>query len=423
MTDVTGSVSVNNSGGDQFNTNEERKTTPRAVNFDKDARSMEGAGAYPNYWSHKTRSGHTFIMDDSEGKETVTLQHRSGTGIQMRPDGGMLLTTHNGKYEVTFGENRVTISGAQDITVKGDASMRVYGNHNVTVHKDYNLTVLGDMNVTAKNMNRSIRGNMDTTAKNINKRVEGSSTYNTMGAHSVVSEGNMMVASRTQKAFFAGGKGIHASVTDQGDMTFKNEKGNMHMETKEGKFDAKFSDGTNEVTLLAKDGALHAQAAKAVNVESKQDKIQVKAKKDVGITATSGGVNVDAQSGGINMAATQNIVTKSTGGDVQIRSQGGNAQVLAGGQASIEGAGSTHVGQNQSTTNIVGGGSGVNVDALGGLLNLAGGLGLPFTGQIQQLSFIFDQIQSATGIPSISASKAQQPQEEPDASSEINSWK
>lgn len=409
MTDVTGSVSVNNSAGEEFNTNQERKTTPRDMTFDKDVRSMEGSGAYPNYWSHKTRSGHNFIMDDSEGKETVTLQHRSGSGIQMRPDGGVLLTTHNGKYEVTFGESRVTISGAQDITVKGDASLRVYGNHNVTVHKDYNLTVLGDMNVTAKNMNRSIRGNMDTTAKNINKRVEGSSTYNTMGAHSLVAEGNMMVASRTQKAFLAGGKGIHASVTDQGDMTFKNEKGNMHMETKEGKFDAKFSDGSNEVTLMAKEGAFHAQAAKAINVESKQDKIQMKAQKDIGLKSTSAGVNVDAPSGDFQAMAGQKVRVTS----------GNDMQMKAGGTAGFEGS-TTHVGGASGTTHVVGGD--VNVEPLSGLLNLAGGMGNPMSA-MSQLNFNFGDILSAQGTPSINAQKANQPQEEPDASGEINSWK
>ena len=79
-------------------------STPRQFNVDQDARSQKGGGEYPNYWSHKTRSGHSFIMDDSPGNETVTLQHRSGTAIQMRPDGGMTMTTHNGKYEVVFGD-------------------------------------------------------------------------------------------------------------------------------------------------------------------------------------------------------------------------------------------------------------------------------------------------------------------------------
>ena len=157
-------------------------STPRQFNVDQDARSQKGGGEYPNYWSHKTRSGHSFIMDDSPGNETVTLQHRSGTAIQMRPDGGMTMTTHNGKYEVVFGENRVTVSGAQDITVKGDASFRVYGDYNVTCHKDYNLTVLGNWNITAKNINKAVRGTIDTESKTMNTKTTGSQIFNSQGA-------------------------------------------------------------------------------------------------------------------------------------------------------------------------------------------------------------------------------------------------
>ena len=127
-----------------------------------DARKDGSAGSYPDYFSWKTRSGHIFQLDDSQGHETITLQHRGGTAIQMAHDGSLHITAHNGKYEITFGENRMTVSGAQDITVKGDASLRVYGDYNVTCHKDYNLSVLGNFNVTAKNHNRHILGNMDT---------------------------------------------------------------------------------------------------------------------------------------------------------------------------------------------------------------------------------------------------------------------
>jgi hypothetical protein len=38
------------------------------------------------------------------------------------------------------------------------------------------------------------------------------------------------------------------------------------------------------------------------------------------------------------------------------------------------------------------------------------------------LSFVFDQIQGAEGIPKITAERADQPTEEPDASGEISSW-
>jgi uncharacterized protein (DUF2345 family) len=410
MTDTSGVTgSVTTAQQDQFNTNQDRGTTPKAVNFDGDVRSMEGAGSYPNYWSHKSRSGHSFIMDDSEGKETVTIQHRSGTAIQMKPDGGMNITTNNGRYEVTFGENRVTISGAQDITVKGDASLRVYGDYNVTCHKNYNLTVLGDYNITSKNLNRSIRGNMDTEAKNINKRVEGSSTYNTLGAHSIVAKGNMTMASRTAKTYIGGSSGLHMHVTNNGDMTMKSEQGDMYMETKQGKLDGQFSDGSNKVSMVAESGAFHAQADKAVNVESKQDKIQMKAQQDIGMSSTSGGVNVSATSGNFQVNAGQKVRVNA----------GSDMQMNASGTAGFQGS-ETHVGQTAGTTHVVG--QAVNVDPSGGLLNLAGGLGIPMP-SMGQLPFNFGDILSAQGVQSITAQTVDRPQEEPDASSEIRSWK
>ena len=92
----TGSVTSagGSGGGDTFNDNSEGKTTPRKFNVDQDARGMQSGGQYPNYWSHKTRSGHNFIMDDSEGNETVTLQHRSGTAIQIDRKSTRLNSSH-----------------------------------------------------------------------------------------------------------------------------------------------------------------------------------------------------------------------------------------------------------------------------------------------------------------------------------------
>ena len=114
-------------GSGSVTINPQRKRSPKKYKVRKDSRSESKAGQYPNYMSYKSRSGHSLIFDDTAGQETVTLQHRSGTAVQMNPDGGLTMTTHNGKYEVVFGEDRLTISGAQDITVKGDASLRVYG--------------------------------------------------------------------------------------------------------------------------------------------------------------------------------------------------------------------------------------------------------------------------------------------------------
>jgi predicted phosphodiesterase len=173
----------------------DQKTTPKDWKGPPDARSVDGAGTYPNYHSQKTRSGHTFTMDDSEGAESITLQHRSGSMFQCLPDGAMQFVSHNGQYTFVFGENRVQITGAQDITVQGDCSLKVDGDYNMTVQGNHNTTVNGDMNITAKNMNTVVRGNMDTSAKNMTTKIEGSTEITTEGVTNITSHGGMSLSS------------------------------------------------------------------------------------------------------------------------------------------------------------------------------------------------------------------------------------
>jgi environmental stress-induced protein Ves len=161
----------------------------------EDARKNTNAGQYPNYHSTKTRSGHLIMMDDSNGAEHVTIQHRSGSMIQFMPDGAVQYVSHKGQYSIIFGENRILVSGAQDIVVQGDASLKIDGDYNVNVQGDMNLNVTGDLNMTAKNNNQTIRGNIDIISKNKVEKIEGSVTTQTQGSMSILSQKGMTIAS------------------------------------------------------------------------------------------------------------------------------------------------------------------------------------------------------------------------------------
>lgn len=184
-----------------------QKPTPPDWNMPTDPRKEKGSMQYPNYYSHKTRSGHTFIMDDSNGKEHVTLQHRGGSTIQFLPDGAIQLVANKGMFTAVFGPKRIKITGSYDIVVeKGGASLRVDGDYNVTVKGNMNLTVTGDLNMTSKNQNNTVRGNMDIQAKNKTEKIEGSSTSQSLtGAMSLISKSGMTIGS-TGDAVAIGGK-------------------------------------------------------------------------------------------------------------------------------------------------------------------------------------------------------------------------
>ena len=183
----------------------DKKKTPDSWDGPEDARSMPGAGEYPNYYSHKTRSGHVFMMDDSNGAEHVTLQHRTGSMVQFGPDGKVNITAHNGQYNIVFGENRMMVTGAHDITVQGDASLRVDGDYNVTVSGDVNFSSQGDINFTSKNVNTVARGNIDISAQNRSEKVSGSITQQAQGAQSILAETGMTVGATTGGLALFGG--------------------------------------------------------------------------------------------------------------------------------------------------------------------------------------------------------------------------
>ena len=341
-----------------------------------DARKAQSAGSYPDYFSWKTRSGHVLQLDDTKGGETVTLQHRSGTSIQMAHDGSLHITAHNGKYEVTFGENRMTISGAQDITVKGDASLRVYGDYNVTCHKDYNLTVLGNFNLAAKNHNRHILGNIDTQARNENKKLMGSSAKIARGAISQVSKGSSSYVSQSDSLLFGASNGIGMAVKE-GNITQNIEKGNFHSETKDGEVHVK---SKGKMNYESSDEAIKMTSEKDFGIESKSNGVQVKADKDVNVTSTTGDFQAKASAGNVEMTAQSKMDLRATG------------------DASLHGA-TTHV-SGQSVN--VKGAAQTNIDGPSGL-NLNSGMSVLMSALNSQMNFDFGQFASddpnSRGVP------------------------
>jgi hypothetical protein len=92
-----------------------------------------------------TESGHSFEMDDTPARERVRLQHRSGTFIEMHPNGDEVHKVYGDGYEIVIKNKNVLIKGVCNITVEGDCNMQVLGDFNHSVKGDYNLEVAGKM--------------------------------------------------------------------------------------------------------------------------------------------------------------------------------------------------------------------------------------------------------------------------------------
>jgi hypothetical protein len=382
MSDIQASLSFNTNASGAGGESKKRSRKGGTKDWDhphSEPRKGQSTGTYPDYFSWKTRSGHVFQLDDTQGGETVTLQHRGGTAIQIAPDGTLNITAHNGKYEIVFGEDRMTVSGAQDITVKGDASMRVYGDYNVTCQKDYNLTVLGNFNLVAKNHNRHVLGNIDTQARNENKKLMGSSSKIARGAIAYVSKGSATLASHSDQVHIGGGSGVNMYV-DEGDITSNIEKGSHYMATKDGSIHQQVDGQDGHIRTRSMQGKIEMKSKDDYQVKSENGNMKFTADNgDIGHEATTGSIESKAPSGGIKHSSKNYSVNASQSAEVLTQQK---LDLRASGDASLHGS-TTHVsGQSvnvkgQTTTNIDGP-SGLSLNGLLSQVMPAIGLQIPF---------------------------------------------
>jgi len=203
------------------NKSDPKDKTPPKWTGPEDARSKEGSGIYPYQYTTRTRSGHVVSYDDSEGHESITIQHRGGSMVQFMPDGAVHFVSQNGQYNFVFGENRVKITGAYDVTVEGGGSLRVKGDYNTTVMGNHNMTVNGDYNMTAKNFNAQVRGDMDLSAKSLTMKMEGSSEITSHGVVSIGGDGGVAITST----------GASVGIGAKTDVAIKAKGGKMMLET------------------------------------------------------------------------------------------------------------------------------------------------------------------------------------------------
>ena len=109
------------------------------------AANTDNPPVYPYNNIQQTESGHSFEMDDTPGRERIRLQHRSGTFIEMHPNGDEVHKVYGDGYEITISNKNVLIKGSCNITINGDSNIHVLGNKNEKIEGNYNLQVGGNM--------------------------------------------------------------------------------------------------------------------------------------------------------------------------------------------------------------------------------------------------------------------------------------
>jgi len=134
-----------------------------------------GSSSPNNSDTNQTVSGHVFEMNDTPGAERVLIKHNTGCGIDIRPDGTIVVIAGARKVEVTHGEQTVVVEGDGTLTYKGNLTLNVDGDFEVNCN-NYKVSAKG-------NKTENIEGNSRTSVfGNFGHRVSGNFSQTIAGS-------------------------------------------------------------------------------------------------------------------------------------------------------------------------------------------------------------------------------------------------
>lgn len=128
------------------------------------------AAQFPYNHVQQTEAGHLFELDDSPGAERVHLFHRSGSFLEMHPDGTVVYKNMKDGYSITMGDHHTKVSGNCHISVDGSATLYAKGDVNVQSDGEINMTAKKDFNVYAQNINLRAKVTSKIDGTNIDMR-------------------------------------------------------------------------------------------------------------------------------------------------------------------------------------------------------------------------------------------------------------
>ena len=149
------------------------------------ASQQKVSSQYPLNTMLKTPRGHVFELNDTPAGERILLLHKDGAGIDIRPDGSVIINSRGNRVDVSNGDHRLVVEGNGNVSYFGNLNLNVSGDYNVTVGGNYTLKVSG-------NYVQNIVGSLFTTVNGILKEVVSKSkSVITLGGSTLFSNGNV----------------------------------------------------------------------------------------------------------------------------------------------------------------------------------------------------------------------------------------
>lgn len=115
------------------------KSVPPTTILGPEPASLDDATVYPFNNVMHTDAG-VIMMDETPGNERISIKHKSGTYIEIRPDGTIVCKSSADSFEVVTGDKTIFIDGKLESDVNGDTIARIGGKNQSTIGGAYIVT-------------------------------------------------------------------------------------------------------------------------------------------------------------------------------------------------------------------------------------------------------------------------------------------
>jgi hypothetical protein len=157
-------------------------------------------GRYGQVQITETEAGHQIILNDTLGSESVMIRHASGSGIEMRADGSILISGTQIHYNVR---------GNAQFVIEGNADFRADGNMNFDAGGGMNFNASGEIAMRSPgSLVQDIGGNLTTAVGgHSNQSVGGALTSTILGERNETNLGGMSMNTQGDMTLRADGDG------------------------------------------------------------------------------------------------------------------------------------------------------------------------------------------------------------------------
>lgn len=121
---------------------------------------------YPLNEVRETITGHVIEIDDTKGTQRILIKHRTGSGVELRSDGTVLINAMHNTVRVTGNDEKVIVEGDGELIYNGNLKLTVAGDFDLDVKGNYNVRTGGNKaEVVNGSYKQIVEKNHDTTVK------------------------------------------------------------------------------------------------------------------------------------------------------------------------------------------------------------------------------------------------------------------